>query len=92
MLELHLAAYASLFDRSPSILLLPACRKLSLKKRHLLESNPSEAFCTMEFPFEVGSILPWTAADCTPWPWGRKGAGRGSDGHGVVLELDYGWI
>lgn len=51
MLELHLAAYASLFDRSPSILLLPACRKLFfyIKKRHLLESIPSEGFFRWSF-------------------------------------------
>lgn len=56
MLELHLAAYASLSDRSPSILLLPACRKLSpVQRRGACLSLIF--FFSMKFPFQVGSSL-----------------------------------
>lgn len=58
MLVLHLAACASHSDRFPSILLLPACRKLPFTQRRdtLLESNP------------LGSLFSWSFLSRGPYP------------------------
>lgn len=74
MLELHLAAYASLFDRSPSILLLPACRKLSLIQRR--------GTCWSQSPLKLFSheaSSPWglyPAQDASSSPPAALGQGR----------------
>lgn len=69
MLELHLAAYASLSDRSPSILLLPACRKLSpVQRRSACLSLIFFFFNEVSFP---GGLQPsWILLQ-----WGREGEG-----------------
>lgn len=74
MLELHLAAYASLSDRSPSILLLPARRKLSpvQSRGTCLSLN----FFSMKFPFQVGPSL-----------HGSFCGGAGKERDVAVLEL-----
>lgn len=74
MLELHLAAYASLFDRSPSILLLPACRKLSPIQRR--------GTCWSQSPLKLFSheaSSPWglyPAQDASSSPPAALGQGR----------------
>lgn len=59
MLELHLAAYASLPDRSPSILLLPACRKLPFtRRRGTCLSRSLWKLIFLKFPFQRALSCP----------------------------------
>lgn len=85
MLELHLAAYASLSDRSPSILPLPACRKLPFRQRRALGSPQKLIF--LKFPFHRDLSCPGLSphavgqgrAGCDSSAW-LCGTGRSSSG------------
>lgn len=73
MLELHLAAYASLSDRSPSILLPPACSKLpSTQSRGTCCSPSPWKACSPEVSFPEGLSCPGCQQN-VPW---CSGAGK----------------
>lgn len=73
MLELHLAAYASLSDRSPSILLPPACSKLPSTHSRATCCSPSPwKLVLLKFPFQRGC----PALDASRLSPGAVGQGR----------------